>query len=180
MALLLTVLVVFVINGLTEVVFEEEELASNAFPVEMEVAVKDVVDVVAAPQGPSLGVLLAGASAEKGQTVFKKCKACHTTGNGGKNLVGPNLWNVVGRVKGSHDGYAYSSAMKDKGGEWIYEDLDAFLKNPGKFVTKTKMSFAGLKKSGDRAAVIVFLRSLSEAPADLPVVEAPVEAVPEE
>jgi len=182
LALLLTVLVVFGIGSLTDVIFEEQQLASHSYPVEMEAEDTVVtVEAEAEEQGPSLGDLLAAATVEKGEKVFKKCKACHTTDNGGKNLVGPNLWNVVGRTKGGVDGFAYSDGMKEKGGAWTYEDLDAFLKKPGDFVNKTKMSFAGLKKAEDRADVIVLLRSLSDAPLDLPAAaeEETEEAAPE-
>ncbi|MBL4802432.1 MAG: cytochrome c family protein [Emcibacter sp.] len=178
MALLLTVLVLIGINGLTEVIFEEHELTANAYPIEVETETAKAVEV-AVEQGPSLADMLAVASVDKGQKVFKKCKACHTSDNGGKNLVGPNLWNIVGRDKASMASFSYSSAMKGKGGEWTYEELDMFLKKPGKFVPKTKMSFAGLKKAGDRAAIIALLRSFSDAPIDFPAVEAAVvEAAP--
>jgi cytochrome c len=112
--------------------------------------------------------LLASADAAKGAKLFGKCKACHTTENGGKNKVGPNLWNVVGRAKAGGAGYAYSSALKDMGGDWSFADLDAFLNKPKSFVPGTKMSFAGLKKPGQRAAMLVYLRSLSDAPKSLP------------
>lgn len=174
MALLLTVLIVMGINGLAGVVFDHEEMASNAFPIEIAAApAEDAAPEAAVEQGPTFGELLATASVEKGQKIFKKCKACHTTDNGGKNLVGPNLWNVVGRPKGSLDSYRYSDGMKSHGGDWTFEDLNVFLTKPGKFIAKTKMSFAGLKKPADRAAIIAYLRSLSDAPADLPAVAAP-------
>ncbi len=181
MAVLLAVLVVFGINGMTDIILEEEELTSSAFPVEMDVpdehgsdapvADVPVADVPVVEETPSFIDMLAVASVEKGVKVFKKCKACHTRDNGGKNLVGPNLWNVVGRDKGSLDGFSYSSSMKAAAGNWTYEDLNTFLKKPGDFVPKTKMSFAGLKKAGDRAAIIAMLRTLSDAPIDLPAVE---------
>ncbi|MEK9725610.1 MAG: cytochrome c family protein [Rhodospirillaceae bacterium] len=112
--------------------------------------------------------LLASAAADAGEKVFKKCKACHTVEKGGKNTVGPNLWNVVGRAKGSGEGFSYSDAVKGLGGEWTFADLNAFLENPKGFAKGTKMSFAGLKKPEDRAEVIVYLRSLSDSPKPLP------------
>ncbi|MCF8474887.1 MAG: cytochrome c family protein [Emcibacter sp.] len=191
MALLLTVLVIIGINGLTEVIFEEEKLASNAYPIEVAEADAEAADAqdssAVIEEGPSLAQLLSVASASDGEAIFKKCKACHTQDMGGKNLVGPNLWNIVGRAKGGHEGFSFSDAMYAKGGNWTYEDLDHFLTKPSDFVPKTKMSFAGLKKATDRASIIAFLRSLSDAPADLPMVEisedvateeAPVEEVP--
>ena len=106
--------------------------------------------------------------AAAGKKVFKKCKSCHTVAKGGKNTVGPNLWDVVGKAKASTAGFAYSGVLKEKGGDWTYADLDAFLLSPKGFAKGTKMSFAGLKKTGDRAAVIAYLRSLSDSPKPLP------------
>jgi len=182
LALLLTVLVIFGISGLSKAIFKEEVMTSHAFPIEVEAAGEAEAAAVAVVEGPSLAEILAVASAEKGQKVFKKCKACHTTDNGGKNLVGPNLWDIVGHAKGTREGFSFSGAMKGVGGDWTYEDLYAFLKKPSAFVPKTKMSFAGLKKSSDRANVIAYMRALSDAPVDLPVVAAPAaeEVLPEE
>jgi len=112
--------------------------------------------------------LLASADPERGKKVFKKCKACHSADEGGKNKVGPNLWDIVGRAKGAAAGFKYSGAMTEKGGDWAYQDLDSFLTNPKSFVSGTKMSFSGLKKAADRAAVIAYLRTLSAAPKSLP------------
>ncbi len=112
--------------------------------------------------------LLAAADVKAGEKVFGKCKACHTADKGGPNRVGPNLWDVVGRKKGGHEGFAYSGAMKEKGGEWSYKDLDHFIHDPKAFVKGTKMSFAGVKTPEERAAVIKYLHSLSDAPKPLP------------
>ena len=115
-----------------------------------------------------IAALLPDADTAKGVKVFKKCKACHTVEKDGKNKVGPNLWNVVNAEVGKRGGFSYSKAMVEKGGTWSYENLNAFLTKPKAFVPRTKMAFAGLKKAGDRAAVIVYLRSLSDSPAPLP------------
>ena len=112
--------------------------------------------------------LLASAAPDRGVKVFKKCKSCHTVAKGGKNTVGPNLWDVVGKAKASTAGFAYSGVFKEMGGDWTYADLDAFLLSPKGYVKGTKMSFAGLKKAGNRAAVIAYLRSLSDSPKPLP------------
>ena len=118
--------------------------------------------------GGDLSARLAAADQAAGKKVFKKCKACHTTEQGGKNRVGPNLWNVVGGPKAHADGFSYSDAITGLGGDWTYADLDAYLTKPKDFAPGTKMSFAGLKKPEDRAAVISYLRSLSDAPKPLP------------
>ncbi|MCF6216508.1 MAG: cytochrome c family protein [Emcibacter sp.] len=96
----------------------------------------------------------------KGAKVFKKCKACHTVDQGGKNLVGPNLFGIVGLKAAHMEGFKFSAAMKKSGLTWDEATLDLFLKKPKKLVKKTKMSFAGLKKPKDRANVIAYLKTL--------------------
>lgn len=119
-----------------------------------------------------IGTLLASADPTAGAAVFKKCAACHTDNSGGANKVGPNLWGIVNRPIASHEGFAYSAAMKDfsQGGsvEWTYENLDHFLLSPKGLVKGTAMGFAGLKKADERAAVIAYLRTMADSPAPLP------------
>ncbi len=121
----------------------------------------------AAPPVP-IASLLADADTDRGVKVFKKCKACHTVEKGGKNKIGPNLWDVVNSESGKRTGFSYSKAMLAKGGTWSYDDLGAFLAKPKAWLPGTKMAFAGLKKARDRAAVIAYLRTLSDSPAPLP------------
>jgi cytochrome c len=108
--------------------------------------------------------MLASASAEAGKKVTKKCAACHSFTKGGPNKVGPNLWNVVGGKPASAAGYKYSGAMKNMVANWDFEELNKFLYKPKAYLKGTKMSFSGLKKMGDRAAVIAYLTSLSDSP----------------
>jgi len=126
----------------------------------------------AATAQESILPLLASANVEQGAAVFKKCAACHTDNSGGANKVGPNLWGIVNRPIASHEGFAYSAAMKDfsQGGsvEWTYENLDHFLLSPKGLVKGTAMGFAGLKKADERAAVIAYLRTMADSPAPLP------------
>ena len=116
----------------------------------------------------ALGQLLAAGNADAGEKVAKKCAACHTFDEGGKNRVGPNLHGIVGRAVASGAEFSYSSALKELGGAWDYERLDAWLTNPKELVAKTSMSFAGVKKAEDRADLIAYLRSISPDAPPLP------------
>lgn len=117
---------------------------------------------------PDLGTLLAGADAGAGKQKVQLCMSCHDFTQGGPNRIGPNLWGVVGRPVASHGGFAYSPAMQAHEGNWSYENLFAFLASPGRDVPGTKMSFAGLRKPEDRAAVIKYLATLGSGAPPLP------------
>lgn len=127
--------------------------------------------------------LLAKADVKAGEALFAKCKACHTAEQGGANGIGPNLYGVVGEaVAAGRGGFAFSDALKAKGGKWDFESLDAWLKNPKAYADGTKMSFAGLPKGEDRANVIVYLNSLGSnlplpAPVEVPAAGAAPAAV---
>lgn len=111
----------------------------------------------------------------KGEKYFAACSTCHTVTKGGDNLQGPNLWNVVGRPAGSIE-YSYSPGMSGIGVNWGYEELDKFLTRPARYVKGTKMGYGGEKKPAKRAALIAYLRSLSDSPAALPTAAAGPEA----
>ncbi|GMM92378.1 c-type cytochrome [Qipengyuania sp. MTN3-11] len=116
--------------------------------------------------GPDLGTLLASADATAGEAVFAKCTACHTINQGGANGIGPNLYGVFGTAIGAHAaGFAYSSALSEHGGQWTWENMDAWLKSPRAFASGTKMSFAGLSSPEDRANVMEYLAANGGAPA---------------
>lgn len=120
------------------------------------------------PAGGGIAALLAAADADAGARLSKKCAACHSFDKGGKNKVGPNLWDIVGKAIASGEGYKYSGVLAGLGGEWTYDNLDAFLTKPKDFAAGTKMSFAGLKNAEDRADLIAFLRGRSDDPKPLP------------
>jgi cytochrome c len=124
----------------------------------------------AKPAEPEVPIeqLLAKADVGRGETSAKKCAACHTFDKGGRPLVGPNLWGVVGRPKASQPGFNYSTALKAKGGSWTIDDLNQFIANPRGFVPGTNMTFAGIPRTGERADIIAYLNSLSDNPAPLP------------
>jgi cytochrome c len=115
-----------------------------------------------------LPVLLAKADPAKGQALTKICATCHSFDKGAPAKVGPNLYGVVGRPKGSAVGFSYSDGMKAKGGDWTFEDLNAFITSPKTFVAGTKMGYGGEPDAAKRADLIVYLRSLSDSPVALP------------
>jgi cytochrome c len=113
-----------------------------------------------APSQP-IETLLASANVQAGEASAKKCATCHTFEQGGPNKAGPNLHNILGRAIASHEGFAYSPALKGHGGNWDYKLLDCY-----------KMAFAGLKKGPERADVIAYLRSVTDNPPPLPTAAA--------
>ncbi|RIA55296.1 c-type cytochrome [Dichotomicrobium thermohalophilum] len=117
-----------------------------------------------APKVEPLPVRLAAADPAAGETVSRQCTACHVFEEGGPNRVGPNLYAVPGRDVASVDGFSYSSALQEYGGEWTYEKLDCFLKNPSDCVPGTSMGYAGIKDPQDRADMIAYLASLGDTP----------------
>jgi cytochrome c len=117
---------------------------------------------------------LATADAAAGEQVFKKCTACHNADQGGANALGPALYGVMGNPVASHPGFAFTDALKGKGGSWDWDTMSAWLASPKKFAPGTKMTFAGISNPQDRANVMAFLNSRDSSP--LPVPAAPTEA----
>ena len=123
---------------------------------------------------------LASADVAKGEAVFKKCAACHNADAGGANGTGPALYGIVGRGIASQAGFGYSDALSGMAGKpWDWDSLWAWLKSPKAYAAGNKMSFAGISKPEDRAAVIAWLNSKSASPLPLPAAPAE-EAAPAE
>ncbi|MCX7350016.1 MAG: cytochrome c family protein [Alphaproteobacteria bacterium] len=172
-AVLGTALLVFGLNELSKIIYHAPKPEKQGFAIEVaettETGNDAAADTAAAEPAESLGKMLASADATKGQAVFKACQACHDGSKGGPNKVGPNLWGVVGRMHGSHEGFAYSDAMaalKDK--PWDYEALNTFITSPKTAIPGTKMGYGGLKKDADRANLLAYLQTLSDSPVPFP------------
>jgi cytochrome c2 len=125
------------------------------------------------PKTSQLPALLASADPARGEEIFKKCAICHTVDKGGANMIGPNLYGVVGAKIAHHEGYDYSPALKAKEGDWTYDNLDHMIESPNTFAPGTKMAmFPGLPDAKERADVIAFLRTKNDNPPPLPEVTA--------
>ena len=155
---------------ITSFVYKPKMLVKNVYSIDGGAVAASVADTSAPKKtGPEpIAPMLAKADPATGKKLARKCTACHTFSKGGKNRIGPNLWNVVDGKQGGVAGYKYSGAFKKLGGSWSYEDLNKFLYKPKAYIKGTKMSFVGLKKAGDRAAMVSYLRSLSDSPKPLP------------
>jgi len=142
---------------------------------EIEVPEKPTGDQKGAPaqQDPPVEQLLASADIARGEVSHNKCIACHTFDKGGRNLVGPNLYGVIGREKGSVPGFNYSAAFKKTmKGAWTPQEISDFVKNPKLMVPGTSMTFAGINRAGERADLIAFLNSKSDKPQNLKAAQA--------
>ena len=168
-AVLLVALLVIGIGKLSNMIFyvEKPEIPGYAVNVEETITVssstkatvEDKIDIAA---------LMAMGDLTHGEKVFKKCAACHSIVKGGKNNIGPALYNVVGRKTGIVSDYKYSKALASYDKEWTFEELNGYLIKPAKWIKGTKMAFAGLRKEKDRASVIKYLNQSSDNPLPLP------------
>ena len=169
-AILMTVLIVIGISKFTDLIFYVEKPKQSAFKIEgVELAsATKVQGEVKAEVKIDIKEILAMGDVAYGEQIYKKCSACHIAKKGGKNLIGPALYGVVGRPSGSAADYNYSAALKAYGKNWSFEELNGFLLKPQSYIKGTKMAFAGLKKDKDRASVILYLNSQSDSPLPKP------------
>ena len=166
-AILATVVVVFGINKVTDIIFTPDKPQQSAYKVEkIEPALASASNTGQAAVG--ISELLAMGTVEHGEKVFKRCSACHMIAAGGKNMIGPNLWSILGKQTGVASGYKYSKALAAYGKEWSFEEMNGFLIKPSAHIKGTKMAFAGLKKEKDRASVILYMNSKSDKPLPTP------------
>ena len=165
-AVLVTVLLIFGVSKISDIIFHVEKPNVQGYKVEVKVDTsasqsknENQMDITA---------LLALGDIDHGKSIFKKCVACHSIAQDGGNKIGPKLYNVVGRTVGSLSDYKYSKALASYGKKWTFEELNGFLIKPSKWIKGTKMAFAGLKKEKDRASVLLYLNENNDSPKNLP------------
>ena len=166
-AILITILVVFGIGKISDIIFDKN-LENNVVAYKVEALEGESGEANASETNVDLSALFAIGDVEHGKKVFKKCAACHSINAGGKNKIGPKLWNVMFRPVGSITDYKYSKALASYGKEWNWEEMNGFLIKPSKWIKGNKMGFAGLKDERDRASVILYLNQNSDNPKPLP------------
>ena len=168
-AVLMVALLVIGIGKLSDVIFHVEKPEKPGYAVDVEEATKVSTSTKASVEEKvDIAALMAMGDVTIGEKVFKKCAACHSIVKGGKNNIGPALYNVVGRKTGVVSDYKYSKALASYDKEWTFEELNGYLIKPSKWVKGTKMAFAGLRKEKDRASVIKYLNQNSDSPLPLP------------
>ena len=169
-AILMVALLVIGIGKLSNIIFYVDKPETPAYVVEVEQASVNSTQQTSDTTEEKIDIssLMAMGDIATGEKVFKKCAACHSIVKGGKNNIGPALYNVVGRQVGSITDYKYSKALSEYNKEWTIEELNGYLIKPAKWIKGTKMAFAGLRKEKDRASVILYLNQNSDNPLPLP------------
>lgn len=166
---LVSLLVIMVGRMTSEYLVHPRMLSKNAYQIEVPESFQSAAGPKIKREIEPIAPFLQNANFERGkEIVTKKCAQCHTFEEGGRQKIGPNLWGVVGNACARVASFAYSATLQKLKVTWNYEELSEFLMKPRKFAPGTKMSFAGLKKPEDRAAVILYLRTLNNNPPPLP------------
>tara|TARA_B100000780_G_C20885263_1_gene352251 strand:+ start:10 stop:549 length:540 start_codon:yes stop_codon:yes gene_type:complete len=168
-AVLMVALLVIGLGKVADGLFHSEKPKNPGYQVEVESQLtsntsqaSEVIEKI------DIMAIMALGDVTSGEKIFKKCASCHSINKGGKNKIGPALYNVVGRAVGGVDGYKYSKTLSSYGKEWTFEELNGFLKKPSSYLKGTKMSYAGLRKEKDRASIIKYLNQNSDNPKLLP------------
>ena len=168
-ALLMVALLVIGLGKIADGVFHVKKPKNPGYKVEVESQLTSgTSQAIVAVEKIDIAALMELGDIASGEKIFKKCAACHSINKGGKNKIGPALYNVVGRVVGGLDDYKYSKTLASYGKEWTFEELNGFLKKPSSYLKGTKMSYAGLRKEKDRASIIKYLNEKSDNPKQLP------------
>ena len=165
-AIILVVAIIFGLDKVSDGLFHVEKPENPGYKVE--VIAQSTNNSSDKAETIDISALMAMGDIDLGKKVFKKCAACHSIVKGGKNNIGPALYNVVGRKTGAVTDYKYSKALTSFDKKWTFEELNGYLTKPAKWIKGTKMAFAGLRKEKDRASVIKYLNQNSDNPLPLP------------
>ena len=168
-AILMVALLVIGLGKIADGIFLVKKPEKPGYKIEVEAQLTSSSSSAAETEAKfDIASFMATGTADDGKKVFKKCAACHSIVKGGKNNIGPALYNVVGRKTGAVTDYKYSKALASFDKEWTLEELNGYLIKPAKWIKGTKMAFAGLRKEKDRASVIKYLNQNSDSPIPLP------------
>ncbi|MDB3949652.1 cytochrome c family protein [Candidatus Pelagibacter sp.] len=168
-AILMVALLVIGLGKIADSVFYVKKPKNPEYQVDVESQlISNTSQVAEVEEKIDISAVMALGDIASGEKIFKKCAACHSINKGGKNKIGPALYNVVGRAVGGVNDYKYSKALTSYGKEWTFEELNGFLQKPASYLKGTKMSYAGLRKEKDRASVIKYLNQKSDNPKLLP------------
>ena len=165
-AVVVIFVVIFGITKISDIIYYVEKPSKSAYKVEF--AETDSTKTSTTVETVDIAALLAMGSVDHGKKVFKKCSACHSIKKGGRNNIGPALYNVLGRNMGALEDYKYSKALMAFGKDWTFQEMNGFLIKPASYIKGTKMAFAGLKKEKDRASVILYMNANADSPLQLP------------
>ena len=169
-SILLALILILGINKIADTIYYVNKPEKSAYQVASITTAASNTNSEASSQGEStqdIMALFASTSSTDGKKIFKKCAACHSISEGGKNKIGPALWGVLGRPAGSVTDYKYSKAMAAYGKNWSFEEMNGFLTKPKDWIKGTKMSFAGLKSAKERAAIILYMNKNTNSPLPL-------------
>ena len=168
-AILMVALLVIGLGKIADEVFHVKKPKNPGYQVEVESQlISGTSQTVEIIEKIDINAVMALGDITSGEKIFKKCAACHSINKGGKNKIGPALYNVVGRAVGGVNDYKYSKTLASYDKEWTFEELNGFLTKPSSYLKGTKMSYAGLRKEKDRASVIKYLNQNSDSPKLLP------------
>ena len=168
-AVLLVALLIIGISKLSNVIFHVDKPETPGYVVEVnQVSSASSNSSEQVEEKIDIAAIMALGDVTSGEKIFKKCAACHSINKGGKNNIGPALYNVVGRKVGEISEYKYSKALASYDKNWNFEELNGFLLKPSKWIKGTKMAYAGLRKEKDRASVIKYLNQNTDNPLPLP------------
>ena len=163
-SIVFAVILIIGINKIADSIYYVEKPEKSAYQVASVTTVASTTSTETSSETGNIMALFASTSAAEGAKVFKKCAACHSIAEGGKNKIGPALWGVLGRQAGSLPDYKYSKAMAAYGKKWSFEEMNGFLIKPKDWIKGTKMSYAGLKNEKERAAVILYMNENTNSP----------------